>query len=383
VPIALCILGDDAAAAATRAIAGDLGIPATAEVAPLASALVWLGARAVRPWTATPRALPEVDRTRLMSVLGATAGEKSGGRLVRLDDGRLGWSGTTTGTPLVVGDPRDAASALTALRAALAVPAAGNGPWSELPAVDPDAVTDVIFGPPRALSDPASKAALKPYGVPVPMEELCASPSRAAAEAARIGFPVRIALASPDLRVWDQPDLAIDGVDNAARVRDVFRQITGLGHARASAARLLGVTVTATTIARALLRVHLEPLPRAGTDPLVIARIGFADPHGLAAGDATATVLPAPLERIEAALSRLRGAGLLLDDTTARRRETVAAIGDVLLRLAAFVRDRAAEIVSVEIHPLAVLVGGGIEVREACVTVGDAFVRSLESSAAS
>ena len=88
---------------------------------------------------------------------------------------------------------------------------------------------DVLFGPRRALSDPASKAALEPYDVPMPIEELCASASRAAAEANRIGFPVRISLASPDLRVWDHPDLRVDMVDNAARVRDTFRQLMGAG----------------------------------------------------------------------------------------------------------------------------------------------------------
>ena len=71
--------------------------------------------------------------------------------------------------------------------------------------------------------------------------------NRAASEAARIGFPVRIALASPDLRVWDHPDLAVDGVDNAARVRDVYRQIMGMANERQPEAHLLGVHVTATT----------------------------------------------------------------------------------------------------------------------------------------
>src|SRR5690606_21721516 len=111
---------------------------------------------------------------------------------------------------------------------------------------DLSATRDVLFGPPRVLSDPASKAAPLPFGLPMPQEELCASPSRAAAEAGRIGFPVRISLASPDLRVWDHPDLSVDGVDNAARVRDVYRQLTSIAAERAPEARVLGVTVTAT-----------------------------------------------------------------------------------------------------------------------------------------
>jgi hypothetical protein len=58
----------------------------------------------------------------------------------------------------------------------------------------------------------------------------------------------------------------------------------------------------------------------------------------------------------------------------------VNAIGDVLMRLAAFVHQWRREIESVEVNPLASLVGGQLEVREACVTVGDAFSRSLNAS---
>lgn len=380
IAVVACVIGHDRAARDARAIAADLGLIAVGEMGPLVSAMALAGAGATRAWTASTRGLPDADRVRLAPALIASASEpRGGGKLVRLDGGHLGWT-AGSGTPIDVGEPRDATAAIHALRSALAAPGAGGGAI-EIADLDAEAVTDVIFGPPRALSDPASKAALRPYGVPVPTEELCASPSRAAGEAARIGFPVRIALASPDLRVWDQPDLAVDGVDNAARVRDVFRQIMALAHGRAPEARLLGVTVTATTIARALLHVRAEPLRRSGAPALVVVRIGFADAHGLASDDTTATVLPAPVERIEAALARLAGAPLLLDDPAPRRRDTVGAIASVLLRLAAFVRDRATEIAAVEINPLALLVGGGIEVREACVTVGDAFERSLDAAA--
>ncbi len=274
-----------------------------------------------------------------------------------------------------IGEPRDANEALTALRAAEG-PVAKAG--SILEGVDTRAALDVIFGPPRSLSDPASKAALAPYGVPLPIEELCTSPSRAAAEASRIGFPVRIALASPDLRVWDHPDLAADGVDSAARARDVFRQMMTLASQRAPGARLLGVTVTATAAARALLRFRATPT----VEGLVLAEIGFADPHGVASGDSTRTVLPAPIARVERVLARLAGSELVLAGAAQDRRATVEAVADVMLRVAAFVDDRRREVERVEIDPLAVLIGGGAEVREACVTVGDAFLRSLEAEAA-
>lgn len=372
--VVVAIVGRDAPLADARAIASDLGLVAVGEPTELAAAAALLGAGAERPWNASVRALPAADRARLAGTLGAA--ERPSGKLTREEDGVLAWSAGANGRPVRVGRARDLAAALAALRASAVAPASAS---AEQPPgrVDPRAVLDVIFGPPRRLSDPASKAALRPYGVPVPVEELCASPSRAAAEATRIGFPVRIALASPDLRVWDHPELAIDDVDNAARVRDVFRQITSLGRARAPLARLLGVTVTATTPARALLQVHIAPLD----GDLVLARVGFADGHGRASRDETVLVLPAPAERIALGLARLRGASMLVEaDTWPDGLEPLA---DVLSVLAAFQRDRRLEVESVEVNPLALLVGAGAEVREACVTVGDAFLRDLGAPAPS
>ena len=54
---------------------------------------------------------------------------------------------------------------------------------------------------------------------------------------------MRISLASPDLRVWDHADLSIDMVDNAARVRDTFRQLMGLAKARLEKAPIVVVAV--------------------------------------------------------------------------------------------------------------------------------------------
>ena len=112
----------------------------------------------------------------------------------------------------------------------------------------------------------------------------------------------------------------------------------------------------------------------------VWAEIGFADPHGRASADTTQTVLPATAKALERVLLRLRGSSLLLSGTPQERTQAVTDIGDVLMRLAAFVHQWRTEIEAVEVNPLAILVGGELEIREACVTVGDAFSRSLNAS---
>ena len=345
----------------------DLGLPAVHETGPLTAVAALLELATERPWAATTKELPAVDRVRL----GDSVSHRTDGRFVRIDDGLIAHEDDGEQSK-PIGSPRDVAAALRAMRASQ------DSSRPKVPivqGVEADDVLEVILGPKRALSDPASKAALQPYDVPLPLEELCATPSRAASEAARIGFPVRVALASPDLRLWDHPDLSAE-VFSAGQTRDAFRQIMAVAKNRAPDARLLGVTVSASTMARTLLRVRMEPL---ASGP-ILTEIGFADPHGRASLDTTLTVLPATAKALERVLLRLRGSSLLLQGTTPERSQAVSAIGDVLMRLAAFVHQWRAEIEAVEVNPLAILIGGDLEIREACVTVGDAFSRSLNAS---
>jgi len=345
----------------------DLGLPAVHETGPLLAVAALLDVGAERPWAATTKELPAVDRIRL----GESVSHQQDGRFIRADDGLIGHESDESAAR-VIGTPWDVAAALRAMRASQ------DSSRPKVPVVEgveSEAVMDVILGPRRALSDPASKAALRQYDVPLPLEELCATPSRAASESSRIGFPVRVALASPDLRLWDHPDLAAE-VYSGGQARDAFRQIMAVAKTRSEDARLLGVTVSASTMARTLLHVRMEPLA-AGP---VLTEIGFADPHGRASADTTQTVLPATAKALERVLLRLRGSSLLLSGTPQQRSAAVSAIGDVLMRLAAFVHQWRDEIEAVEVNPLAILVGGELEVREACVTVGDAFSRSLNAS---
>lgn len=353
-------------------VAGELGLCAVVELLPLCAALALLGHGALQVRAASARALNPADRARLAPALDPKGDRKA--QLVNIDALRVGYRASPNAAPVVLGAAADVRQALESF-------ARLESQQREIEMtvdVDARAVVDVIFGPQRALSDPASKSALAPYGIPLPVEELCGSASRAAAEATRIGYPVRISLASPDLRIWDHPDLSVDMVDNAARVRDTFRQLIAAAEARfvastaSSQGRILGVLVSATSQPLAELGVRATALPH----HRVAVRVGFADPHGRAAHDETATILPAEQPTIERALERLAGADLLLDTSPAQRKLRVDNITDLLQRVAAFVNDRRQEITSVELRPLAVLIDGSVEVREACVAVSDWFEKN-------
>ncbi|NOY90093.1 MAG: hypothetical protein GXP55_02710 [Deltaproteobacteria bacterium] len=352
-------------------LACDLGLVAVSELRPMLSALALLSGGVQAPWTASPRRLPGIDRGRLRRALEPSS--EGAASLTRDDGARLVLRRRGV-RPLPVGEALDLAAALSALAAA---DDAQRAPMPSVQGVERERIVELIFGPPRALSDPSSKAALEPYDLPLPLEELCTSASRAASEAGRIGFPVRVSLASPDLRTWDHSDLTADGVTSASHVRDVFRQIMALAQTRRPDARLLGVTVSATQTDKALLDVRVRPAP--GGHALL--ELSFADPHGAATGDRLETLLPLSSGQLERALGRLRGASLLLSRTSAQRRAELLALRDVLTRLGAFVHDHRDAIVCVRITPLAVLVTGELELREACVEVGDVFVRSLAEPA--
>jgi hypothetical protein len=373
--LTLCRIGTEARQKSLLPVARDLGIVAVDEVGALIAALQLAAIDADQPWLATTRALAASDRQRLE--LAMEPGARSGGQLVPADDHCVAWTRTGGDEPHTLGHARDAAEAIVALRA---TDRSAPQVVSSVDDVDADAVIDVLLGPRRALSDPASKSALAPYGIPLPEEELCASASRAAAEAARIGFPVRIALASPALRVWDHPDLCVDMVDHAARVRDTFRDLMTLAQTRLPDGRterdVLGVVVAATGDATALLGVRAWPLPHGK----VAMDIAFADPHGRAADDSTLAVLPAPRPAIERMLRRLRGHTLLLPEQRARRKANFESIAEVLLRVTAFVHDRREHVEHVELRPLALRPDGTVEVREACVRVSDAFERAVNAS---
>lgn len=341
----------------------ELGLVVVEDLATLvcAARLATFGFAAVGAQT---RALSPLER----SFMGPASTERTTTAFARDDQGMLVLE--HEGARVVVGRLDDVVRARPRMRAAR------RDPRPSLPHVegaDRQAVLDVVLGPRRELSDPASKAALEPYDLPLPMEELCTSASRAAAEAARIGFPVRLALASPDLRPSDHPDLTVPDVDSAAHVKEVYRQLNAMASARVEGARILGVSVGRTTLAHALLHMHADVID----EGLVEVRFGFADPHGLASRDTTCLVLPARADDVERAVLRLDGASWLFDGRGGTRKDVLSAISDVILRMCAFTYDFREEVESVRFPSVALLVGGGIEIREACVTVSGVFERSL------
>jgi len=363
----LSILGNSEQAERSRNIARALGIIVTDQIGPMLSAMVLSSLQLEQPWTASQKLLNRVDKIQLGESLRDPLTRRAG-HLVRMDVEHLGFRREKTASSFTIGSPVDVRTAMSALEQANSIHRAHE---INAPQIDMAAVQHVIFGPPRALSDPSSKTVLRAYDIPVPSEELCLSPSRAAAEATRIGFPVRVTLASPELRIWDRPEFQVDGVDNAARVRDVFRQMVSLAEQVEPNARILGVSVTQSAPARALLWAHLTPL----TLEQVLVTVGFADPHGLASSDQVVAVLPSSAAALADMLMRLRGVSLLVDKK--RPTSDVENVVNLINKAGWILLQHPQQIDQIELQPIAVLFDGQLEVREACITVSDAFLKSL------
>jgi hypothetical protein len=379
-----------------RAVADDLGWVVVARTSVFASAVSMVAAyppheadpaSQPQPWLAVTKDMSELDRERIAHARPARKGSRARaethvhGRLVRLDAQRLGWQ-LQGSSPIAVGACEDVAQALCALhRASTMSRKSVAGPRSEAEssveaarAQQRRAVHEIIFGPKRALSDPSSKMVLRAYDVPVPSEELCSSPSRAAAEASRIGFPIRIALASPDIRVWDHPELMVEPVQHATQVREVFSQLMTLAHTLNPNARVLGASIAPAAVQHARWRVVV----RAVASDWALAHVEFADPHGAASHDGTHVLLPRTVELIDRSLMRLAGHSLLDETPHAARPPADSSLSDTLLRLGQLTVDHQDSIEQIEINPLVLTRGGSMEIQQACVTVSQAFERAIE-----
>lgn len=362
------------ASAETRMLAEEFGLAVVAEPDAATAALRLRSLspgrdakRAVEPLSA--RALSAYQRRRLSQ--SGLSFSREGPRLIAIDPASLAIEAPHEDeAPVQLGSldaVRRALESLSTLdaRAKLKMP--------HVEGADRHTVEEILLGPPRVLSDPASKAALEAYGIKLPEEELCASPSRAAAEAQRIGFPVRLSLASPDLRPSDHPDLLIDGIGNAARVREAYRELQALATLRDPDARILGVTVSASTLARALLSAELRIL----ADDRVLVRLGLSSLSAAHPLEETLIVLPTHPAALLRSMERLRGVALILGESPSEKRHLLSELAELLYRLASLLRDFETELVRIKLPRLAVLESGELEVREALVEIGDVFSRQL------
>jgi acyl-CoA synthetase (NDP forming) len=202
--------------------------------------------------------------------------------------------------------------------------------------------------------DAASAAQVaRAYGVPVPEEILAHNAAQAATAAKKLGYPVALKIASPDIpHKSDVGGVALDVKDESG-VRQAFERMVAQARAARPQAKINGVTV------QPMLPPGQEVIVGVVRDdqfgPLVMFGSGGVEVEGLK--DVAFALAPLTLREADA----------LLDATWAGRRMRGfrnipagdrSAAQDAVVRLAQLAEDLP-EIAEIEVNPLRVLPGDG------------------------
>lgn len=305
--------------------------------------LVVLTPQAMTEIEATAQAIAELARDTRKPVLGCFMGEKEVGAGIRVL--------TEHGVPNYP-FPERAARAFRAMvdyREVLA------RPEEEFVSFDVDReavrrVFDRVLGEGRvAIADAESRAILEAYGLRIPRSEVAPDPDKAVEIANRIGYPVVLKIASPDiLHKTDVGGVRV-GLESAEEVRDAFELMVYRATRYLPEARIWGCLVQEMVPAGGLeVLVGMNRDPQFG--PLVTFGLGGIYVETLK--DVTFRIAPFSPREARAMLGEIR-AHALLDGVRGKPPADKEAIIDTLLRMGQLVQDFP-EIAELDINPLMV-----------------------------
>ncbi|PWB53252.1 MAG: acyl-CoA synthetase [Anaerolineales bacterium] len=199
------------------------------------------------------------------------------------------------------------------------------------------------------IGDAESRQVLQAYGLRIPQSEIAETPEAAAAIAAKIGYPVVLKIASPDiLHKTDVGGVKV-GLQNAADVRDAFELMVYRAQRYIPEARIWGCLVQEMAPAGGLeILVGMNRDPQFG--PLITFGLGGIYVETLK--DVTFRVAPLSHQEAEEMLEQVR-AHALLDGVRGQPPMDKIAIVDALLRVSQLVQDFP-EIIEMDINPLMV-----------------------------
>ncbi len=217
-----------------------------------------------------------------------------------------------------------------------------------------DSAVRKVFSQVRAenrltMGDAESRQVLQAYSLRIPKSEIADTPELAAAIAAKVGYPVVLKIASPDiLHKTDIGGVKV-GLQNASDVRDAFELMVYRAQRYIPEARIWGCLVQEMAPAGGLeVLVGMNRDPQFG--PLITFGLGGIYVEILR--DVTFRVAPLSLKDAEDMLGQVR-AHALLDGVRGQPRMDKAAIVDTLLRVSQLVTDFP-EIIEMDINPLMV-----------------------------
>jgi acetyltransferase len=199
------------------------------------------------------------------------------------------------------------------------------------------------------IGDAESRSILQAYGLRIPRSEIAETPDQASILAGKIGYPVVLKIASPDiLHKTDIGGVKV-GLQNSEDVRDAFELMVYRAQRYLPEARIWGCLVQEMAPSGGLeVLVGMNRDPQFG--PLVTFGLGGIYVEILQ--DVTFRVSPFSHQEAEEMLTQIR-AHALLDGVRGQPPMDKSAIVDTLLRISQLVQDFP-EIIELDINPLMV-----------------------------
>ena len=199
------------------------------------------------------------------------------------------------------------------------------------------------------IGDAKSRQVLQAYGLRIPNSEIAETPEMAATIAGKMGYPVVLKIASPDiLHKTDIGGVKV-GLQSAADVRDAFELMVYRAQRYVPEARIWGCLVQEMAPAGGLeVLVGMNRDPQFG--PLITFGLGGIYVETLR--DVTFRVSPLARQEAEEMIDQVR-AHALLDGVRGQPPMDKIAIVDALLRISQLVQDFP-EIIEMDINPLMV-----------------------------
>jgi acetate---CoA ligase (ADP-forming) len=200
-----------------------------------------------------------------------------------------------------------------------------------------------------SIGDFESREVLKAYGMQIPASEMAANPEEAIEIATRIGFPVVLKIASPDiLHKTDVGGVKV-GLRNPEEVRDAFELMVYRAERYIPDATIWGCLVQ-----QMVPQGGLEVLVGMNRDPQFgpLVTFGLGGIYVETLKDVTFRVAPFSKQEAEQMLQEIR-AHALIDGVRGQPAYDKEAIVDVLLRIGQMVQDFP-EIAELDINPLMV-----------------------------
>ncbi len=218
-----------------------------------------------------------------------------------------------------------------------------------------------------ALAEADAKRLLAAYGVAIPREEVAATAGEARAAARRIGLPVAVKIASPDIPHKSDAGLVRLDVARDEEVETAFAELTAAARRAAPDARLDGVLV------QEMVRGGVEAIVGVTVDPELgpVALLGLGGVLVEVLDDVALCPLPLTRRDAERILRELRGRRIL-DGVRGRPPCDVEALAGALLRIAELYAEHAGEIAEIDVNPLVVHERGrGVTAVDALVVLRD------------